>query len=74
MCFSVSDTTVAEFLMDTVNTVPPCVLSNAKQMPASVCDALMEAFQTEGGLSASEAQEMLDAMEKSSRFQSETWA
>lgn len=63
-----------EFLMDTVNTAPLHVPSNAKQMPTAVCDALKEAFQTEGGVSASEAEEMLEVMEKSSRFQSETWA
>lgn len=50
------------------------IAGNAKQMPTAVCDALKEAFQTEGGVSASEAEEMLVAMEKSSRFQSETWA
>ncbi|TRY74302.1 hypothetical protein DNTS_002940 [Danionella cerebrum] len=47
---------------------------NAKQMPTSVCDALMEVFQTVGGQSESQAHEMLDAMEKSGRFQSETWS
>ncbi|XP_041914936.1 NADPH-dependent diflavin oxidoreductase 1 [Alosa sapidissima] len=49
------------------------IAGNAKQMPTGVCDALKEAFQTEGGVSDSEAQEMLDALEKSGRFQSETW-
>lgn len=43
-------------------------------MPTAVCDALKEAFQQEGGLSESEAQEMLDTMEKTGRFQSETWS
>lgn len=47
---------------------------NAKQMPTSVCDALKEAFQKEGGRSESQAQEMLDDMEKVMRFQSETWS
>ncbi|KAL2100070.1 hypothetical protein ACEWY4_004464 [Coilia grayii] len=50
------------------------IAGNAKQMPTAVCDALKEAFQTEGGVSASEAEEMLDAMERSGRFQSETWS
>ncbi|XP_031433796.1 NADPH-dependent diflavin oxidoreductase 1 isoform X2 [Clupea harengus] len=50
------------------------IAGNAKQMPTGVCDALKEVFQTEGGMSASQAQEMLDAMEKSGRFQSETWS
>lgn len=50
------------------------IAGNAKQMPASVCDALKEAFQKEGGMSESQAQEMLDGMEKFRRFQSETWS
>ncbi|KAM9441401.1 NADPH-dependent diflavin oxidoreductase 1 [Clarias gariepinus] len=50
------------------------IAGNAKQMPTAVCDALKEAFQQEGGLSESEAQEMLDTMEKTGRFQSETWS
>lgn len=47
---------------------------NAKQMPTSVCDALKEVFQKEGGISENQAHEMLDAMEKTGRFQSETWS
>lgn len=43
-------------------------------MPASVCDALKEAFQQEGGMSAEEAEQMLTAMERSGQFQSETWS
>ncbi|XP_029921186.1 NADPH-dependent diflavin oxidoreductase 1 [Myripristis murdjan] len=50
------------------------IAGNAKQMPASVCDALKAAFQQEGGLSVQEADQMLDAMEKTGRFQSETWS
>ncbi|XP_059406597.1 NADPH-dependent diflavin oxidoreductase 1 isoform X1 [Carassius carassius] len=50
------------------------IAGNAKQMPASVCDALKEVFQKEGGMSENQAQEMLDAMEKAKRFQSETWS
>ncbi|XP_057211902.1 NADPH-dependent diflavin oxidoreductase 1 isoform X2 [Triplophysa rosa] len=50
------------------------IAGNAKQMPTSVCDALKEAFQKEGGMSESQAQEMLDAIEKVRRFQSETWS
>ncbi|XP_063065983.1 NADPH-dependent diflavin oxidoreductase 1 [Engraulis encrasicolus] len=50
------------------------IAGNAKEMPTAVCDALKEAFQTEGGVSASEAEEMLDAMERSGHFQSETWS
>lgn len=43
-------------------------------MPTAVCDALKEVFQQEGGVTESQAQEMLDTMEKTSRFQSETWS
>uniref|UniRef100_A0A672LQW2 NADPH dependent diflavin oxidoreductase 1 n=1 Tax=Sinocyclocheilus grahami TaxID=75366 RepID=A0A672LQW2_SINGR len=50
------------------------IAGNAKQMPTSVCDALKEVFQKEGGMSENQAQEMLDAMEKAKRFQSETWS
>lgn len=50
----------------------PC--SNAKQMPASVRDALKEAFQQAGGVSAEEAEQMLATMEKTGRFQSDTWS
>lgn len=48
--------------------------SSAKQMPASVGDALKEVFQQEGGLSAEEAEQMFMAMEKTGRLQSETWS
>ena len=48
--------------------------SNAKDMPASVCDALKEAFRLEGGLSLEESDQMLVAMERAGRFQSETWS
>jgi len=43
-------------------------------MPSSVCDSLKEVFQEEGGLSSDEASEMLEAMERSGRLQSETWS
>lgn len=48
--------------------------SNAKQMPVSVCDALKEVFQKEGGMSPEDAEQMLAVMERSGRFQSETWS
>lgn len=48
--------------------------SNAKQMPASVCNALKEAFQQEGALSSEEAEQMLAVMENSGRLQCETWS
>lgn len=48
--------------------------SNAKEMPASVSDALKEVLQQEGGLSAEEAQQMFAVMESTGRLQSETWS
>ncbi|XP_062844915.1 NADPH-dependent diflavin oxidoreductase 1 [Trichomycterus rosablanca] len=50
------------------------IAGNAKQMPSAVCDAVKEIFQQEGGVTESQAQEMLDIMERTNRFQSETWA
>ncbi|XP_075295426.1 NADPH-dependent diflavin oxidoreductase 1 isoform X3 [Opisthocomus hoazin] len=47
---------------------------NAKQMPAAVAEALQSVLQLEGGLSPSEAEEHLAALERSQRFQSETWS
>ncbi|XP_030362724.1 NADPH-dependent diflavin oxidoreductase 1 isoform X4 [Strigops habroptila] len=47
---------------------------NAKQMPAAVAEALQSVLQLEGGLSPSEAEEYLAALERSQRFQSETWS
>ncbi|XP_019365899.1 PREDICTED: NADPH-dependent diflavin oxidoreductase 1 isoform X1 [Gavialis gangeticus] len=47
---------------------------NAKEMPAGVTEALKTVFQLEGGLSTSEAEEYLAALERSRRFQSETWS
>ncbi|XP_035292077.1 NADPH-dependent diflavin oxidoreductase 1 isoform X1 [Anguilla anguilla] len=50
------------------------IAGNAKDMPTAVCDALKEAFQSEGGVSASQAEDMFNTMERTGRFQSETWA
>ncbi|KAL2297930.1 hypothetical protein Nmel_016885 [Mimus melanotis] len=47
---------------------------NAKEMPAAVAKALQLVLQLEGGLSPSEAEEHLTALERSQRFQSETWS
>ncbi|XP_025962039.2 NADPH-dependent diflavin oxidoreductase 1 isoform X1 [Dromaius novaehollandiae] len=47
---------------------------NAKQMPAAVAEALQSVLQSEGGLSPSEAEEYFTALERSQRFQSETWS
>ncbi|XP_049594437.1 NADPH-dependent diflavin oxidoreductase 1 isoform X2 [Syngnathus scovelli] len=50
------------------------IAGNAKDMPNGVCEALKAVFQQEGGLSAEDAEMMLAAMEKSGKFQSETWS
>lgn len=50
------------------------IAGNAKEMPASVRGALQEVFQQEGKLSADDAEQMLLAMERSGRLQSETWS
>ncbi|KAM6400141.1 NADPH-dependent diflavin oxidoreductase 1 isoform 2-T2 [Rhynochetos jubatus] len=47
---------------------------NAKQMPVAVAEALQSVLQLEGGLSPSEAEEHLAALERSQRFQAETWS
>lgn len=51
-----------------------CLCSNAKEMPASVREALKVAFQQEGALSSEEAEQMLVVMENSGRLQYETWS
>uniref|UniRef100_A0A3Q4GF78 NADPH-dependent diflavin oxidoreductase 1 n=1 Tax=Neolamprologus brichardi TaxID=32507 RepID=A0A3Q4GF78_NEOBR len=65
-----------ELLWDLIANKNACfyIAGNAKQMPASVCDALKEAFQQAGGVSAEEAEQMLATMEKTGRFQSDTWS
>lgn len=47
---------------------------NAKQMPEAVGEALKSVFQSEGGLSALEAEEHLTSLERVHRFQAETWS
>ncbi|XP_077161099.1 NADPH-dependent diflavin oxidoreductase 1 isoform X2 [Paroedura picta] len=47
---------------------------NAKQMPEAVAEALKFVFQSEGGLSASEAEEYFATLDRTRRFQAETWA
>ncbi|XP_048369084.1 NADPH-dependent diflavin oxidoreductase 1 isoform X3 [Sphaerodactylus townsendi] len=47
---------------------------NAKQMPEAVADALKFVFQSEGGLSASEAEEYFAALDRTHHFQAETWS
>uniref|UniRef100_F7DMQ1 NADPH-dependent diflavin oxidoreductase 1 n=2 Tax=Xenopus tropicalis TaxID=8364 RepID=F7DMQ1_XENTR len=50
------------------------IAGNAKSMPNEVTDALKWVLQSEGGLSAPDAEQYVVAMEKSRRFQSETWS
>ncbi|XP_023253692.1 NADPH-dependent diflavin oxidoreductase 1 isoform X2 [Seriola lalandi dorsalis] len=66
----------AELLWDLIANKSACfyIAGNAKQMPASVSDALKEAFQQEGGMSADEAEQMFEAMERAGQIQSETWS
>lgn len=47
---------------------------NAKYMPAGVSDALTSIFQEEGGLSSPEAAAYLARLQRTLRFQTETWA
>ncbi|XP_068609056.1 NADPH-dependent diflavin oxidoreductase 1 [Brachionichthys hirsutus] len=66
----------AELLWDLISNKNGCfyIAGNARQMPASVSDSLKEVFQQEGGMSAEHAEQTLAAMERSGRFQSETWS
>ncbi|XP_063000895.1 NADPH-dependent diflavin oxidoreductase 1 isoform X2 [Elgaria multicarinata webbii] len=47
---------------------------NAKQMPEAVTEALKFVFQSAGGLSAPQAEEYLASLERTHRFQAETWS
>ncbi|XP_004416712.1 PREDICTED: NADPH-dependent diflavin oxidoreductase 1 isoform X2 [Odobenus rosmarus divergens] len=47
---------------------------NAKCMPADVSEALTSVFQEQGGLSAPDAATYLARLQRTLRFQSETWA
>ncbi|CAJ1071062.1 NADPH-dependent diflavin oxidoreductase 1 [Xyrichtys novacula] len=66
----------AKLLWDLITNKNACfyIAGSAKQMPNSVCDALKEVFQQEGGVSSEDAEQMLDIMEKTGQFQSETWS
>lgn len=66
----------AELLWDLIANKNACfyIAGNAKEMPSSVCDALKEVFQQEGGMSSGDAKQMLDVMEKTGQLQSETWS
>ncbi|XP_070106939.1 NADPH-dependent diflavin oxidoreductase 1 isoform X4 [Equus przewalskii] len=47
---------------------------NAKYMPVDVSEALMSIFQEEGGLSSPDAAAYLARLQRTLRFQTETWA
>ncbi|XP_027821862.1 NADPH-dependent diflavin oxidoreductase 1 isoform X3 [Ovis aries] len=47
---------------------------NARHMPADVCDTLLSIFREEGGLSAPDATAYLAQLQRTRRFQTETWA
>ncbi|ELR46958.1 NADPH-dependent diflavin oxidoreductase 1 [Bos mutus] len=47
---------------------------NAKYMPADVCDTLLSIFREEGGLSDPDAAAYLAQLQRTLRFQTETWA
>ncbi|KAM3910991.1 NADPH-dependent diflavin oxidoreductase 1 [Leptodactylus fuscus] len=50
------------------------IAGNANSMPNQVTDALKSIFQSEGQMSTAEAEQYLVMLEKSGRFQSETWS
>ncbi|KAG7499134.1 NADPH-dependent diflavin oxidoreductase 1 [Solea senegalensis] len=66
----------AELLWDLISNKHSCfyIAGNAKEMPASVCDALKDVFRQQGHMSTEDAEQMFAAMEKSGRLQSETWS
>lgn len=43
-------------------------------MPADVCDTLLSIFREEGGLSGPDATAYLAQLQRTRRFQTETWA
>nr|KAF6434019.1 NADPH dependent diflavin oxidoreductase 1 [Molossus molossus] len=51
-----------------------CLAGNAKYMPADVSEALLSIFQGEGGLSGPDAAAYLARLQRTLRFQTETWA
>lgn len=71
---STGDADMALFFLLTLHCASYSLFRNSKQMPAAVAEALQLVLQLEGGLSPSEAEEHLAALERSQRFQSETWS
>lgn len=66
----------AAFVWDLINTKQAYfyLAGNAKSMPTQVTDALKEVFQKEGTMSSEEAEQYLIMLEKSGRYQAETWS
>ncbi|KAM5145411.1 NADPH-dependent diflavin oxidoreductase 1 [Mantella aurantiaca] len=66
----------AAYLWDLINTKQAYfyLAGNAKSMPTQVTDALKEVFQREGTMSSEEAEQYLTTLEKSGRYQAETWS
>ncbi|XP_066569284.1 NADPH-dependent diflavin oxidoreductase 1 [Amia ocellicauda] len=50
------------------------IAGNAKQMPAAVSEAVSAVLQSQGGLGAMQAEELLQELERQGRFQTETWS
>lgn len=50
------------------------IAGNAKMMPMQVTDALTSVFQSEGGLSNTDSENLLVELERCKRFQTETWS
>ncbi|XP_032905224.1 NADPH-dependent diflavin oxidoreductase 1 isoform X2 [Amblyraja radiata] len=50
------------------------IAGNAKMMPMQVTDALTSVFQSEGGLSDTNSENLLVELERCKRFQTETWS
>ncbi|XP_078282214.1 NADPH-dependent diflavin oxidoreductase 1 [Rhinoraja longicauda] len=50
------------------------IAGNAKMMPGQVTDALAAVFQSEGGLSDTDSENLLVELERCKRFQTETWS
>ena len=50
------------------------VCRNAKQMPDSVRDAVKGVIQEEGGLTEEEAENYIRELDRTRRYQAETWS
>ena len=54
--------------------MPAYVAGNAKNMPDAVREALCDVIRREGGKTHDEAESYVRDMDKSRRFQAETWS